>query len=267
MPDHKRADERRKESFDEVADAYDAYRTRHPDEVVDALVAATDIRRGSRVLEIACGTGQLSVPLAERGVDLLAVELGPQLAAHAQRRLQPFPNARVVVSSFESWELNSEQFDAVVCANAFHWLDADTRFSKSAAALRPGGSLVLVVTQHVRGGTVGFFTDAQPAYVKWGLSTDPTFQPPEPDDLPASFPELDQRAEFQAVERQRLEIPMRRTTESYVGWLSTDSMVNTLDPATRRRFLDDIGDLIRSRYNGTVVRNFVYEVITATRTS
>jgi trans-aconitate methyltransferase len=206
------------------------------------------------------------VPLAERGVDLLAIELGPHLAAHARGRLRPFPNARVEVSSFENWDLPSEQFDAVVCANAFHWLDAETRFSKPAAALRPGGFLGIVVTQHVRGGTSGFFTDAQPYYMKWGLSTDPTFQPPAPDDLPATFPELDQRPEFQAVERQRLEIPMLHTTESYVGWLSTDSLVNTLDQTTRRRFLDDIGHLIRSRYNGTVVRNFVYEVTSARRT-
>jgi cyclopropane fatty-acyl-phospholipid synthase-like methyltransferase len=266
MSDQKREAERRKESFDEVADAYDAYRTQHPADVVDCLVAATGIRRGSRVLEIACGSGQLSVPLAERGVDLLAVELGPHLAGHARRRLRPFPNARVVVSSFESWELNSEQFDAVVCANAFHWLDADTRFSKPATALRSGGFLGVVVTHHVQGGTPDFFTDAQPYYVKWGLSTDRTFRPPAPDHLLPTFRELDQRSEFQAVERQWLEIPMLHTTESYVGWLSTDSLVNTLDKATRRRFLDDIGYLIRSRYNGTVVRNFVYEVITARRT-
>ena len=100
--------DRRKESFDEVADAYDAYRPRPPGEVVDGLVAAADIHRGSRVLEIACGTGQLSVPLAERGVDLVAVELGPHLAAHARRRLRMFSNARVVVSSFEDWELPHE---------------------------------------------------------------------------------------------------------------------------------------------------------------
>ncbi len=265
MANEDREAERRKESFDEVADAYDTYRTRLPDEVVDGLATATDVRRGSRVLEIACGTGQLSVPLAERGVDLSAVELGPHLAAHARRRLRPVPNARVEVSSFESWELPTEQFDAVVCANAFHWLDAETRFSKSAAALRTRAFLGLVVTQHVRGGTSRFFTDAQPYYLKWGLSTNPTFQPPAPEELPAAFPELDQRSEFQAVERQRLEIPMLRTTESYVGWLSTDSLVNTLDQATRRRFLDDIGDLIQSRYDGTVIRNFVYEIITARR--
>jgi SAM-dependent methyltransferase len=267
MASPKREANRRKESFDEVADDYDAYRTRPPEEVVDGLVAAADIHRGSRVLEIACGTGQLSVPLAERGVDLVAVELGPHLAARAAQHLRRFSSARVAVSSFEDWELPNEQFDAVVCANAFHWLDADVRYAKPAEALRPGGFLTVLVVHHVRGGTPDFFAETQPYYRNWGLGTDPSFQLPAPDDLPTLFPELDQRSDFDTLERQCFEIPMHHTTESYVGWLRTDSLVNTLDDEARRGFLEDIERLIQSSYNGAVVRNFVYEVITARRAS
>lgn len=259
--------DRRKYSFDAVADAYDAYRTPPPRQVVDALVEATDIHEGSRVLEIGSGTGQLSVPLARLGVDLVAMEPGAHLAAHAERHLHAFANARVLVASFEGWELSGDQFDAVVCANAFHWLDAEIRYSKSADALRPGGHLGLLVMHHVRGGTPGFSADTQPSYCKWGLSSDPLFEPPSPDSLPATFAELDERDEFDSIERTLFEIPMPHTTESYVGWLSTDSLVNTLDAAARRGFLDDIERLIESRYHGTVIRNFVYEVISARRRS
>src|SRR5438874_9998208 len=96
---------RRKESFDRVADAYAVFRPAPPREVLDAIVAASRLRRGSRVLEIGCGTGQLSVPLAEFGVEVVAIELGPHLAALAERNLEPFPHARVVASSFEECEL------------------------------------------------------------------------------------------------------------------------------------------------------------------
>jgi hypothetical protein len=47
----------------------------------------------------------------------------------------------------------------------------------------------------------------------------------------------------------------------------TDSLVNSLDDHSRRGFLEDIERLIESKYNGTVARNFVYEVIAAQRTS
>jgi SAM-dependent methyltransferase len=256
---------RRKESFDEVADAYDAYRPPPPPEVVDAVVAAADLRRASRVLEIACGAGQLSVPLAARRVDLVAVELGPHLAAHARRRLGPYPNARVVVTAFEDWELPSKQFDAVVCANAFHWLDPDVRFTKCAEALRPAGRLAILHMHHVRGGTAGFFAETQPYYVKWGLSDDPFFQPTAPADIPTLYPELDRLSEFGAVTRHRIELPMRYSTETYTGWLRTDSLVNSLDDQARRGFLQDIERLIDSSYGGRVARNFVYDIIAASR--
>jgi SAM-dependent methyltransferase len=256
---------RRRESFDEVADQYDRYRVPPPREVVDVIVEAAGLGEGSRVLEIGCGAGQLSVSLAERGVDLVAVELGEHLAAHARRHLEPFPNARVEVGSFEEWPLPAERFDAVVCANAFHWLDPAIRFEKAAAALRPGGKLAILHVHHVRGGTPGFFTRTQECYVRWGMSDDPSFEQPGPDEVDAMYPELDALGEFGPVERHRLELATSYSTDSYVGHLTTDSMVNSVDAASRRAFLDAVRRLIDSEFDGAVARNFVYEVILASR--
>jgi SAM-dependent methyltransferase len=231
---------RRKESFDAVADTYDLYRPAPPPEVVDAVIDSSNLHRGSSVLEIGCGTGQLSVPLAKHGVDLVAIELGPHLAALARRNLGDFANARVEVGAFEDWELPSHKVDAVVSASAFHWLDPAVRYSKSAESLRPGGCLTILHVHHVRGGTPGFFEDTQPYDVKWGLSDDPFFQPTAPADVPTMYPELDELQEFSSVERRRFEIPIRHSTRSYIGWLRTDSLVNSLDHETRRGFLQDI---------------------------
>jgi SAM-dependent methyltransferase len=258
---------RRRESFDEVADAYNTYRPSPPVQVVDAVVTGASLRTGSRVLEIGCGAGQLSVPLAERGVELTAVELGPHLAALARENLARFPNVCVEVGAFEAWPLPAQKFDAVVCANAFHWLDPEIRLSKSAQALCPDGSLVLLHVHHARGGTPGFFEDTQPYYMDWGLSEDPFFQPPTPAEVPTMYEELDEDHEFRAVERRRFEIPMRYSTTSYVGWLRTDSLVNSLDAQSGRGFLADIEHLIDTKYDGEVVRNFVYEVVFARRSS
>jgi len=73
--------------------------------------------------------------------------------------------------------------------------------------------------------------------------------------------------DFAAVQRRHFEIPRRHTTDSYVGWLRTDSLVSSLDPPSRQGFLDDIGALIDDHYHGAVLRNFVYEVIAAERTA
>ena len=50
-----------------------------------------------------------------------------------------------------------------------------------------------------------------------------------------------------------------------MGWLKTDSLVLSLDPQSRRGFLNDIAALIDRKYDGRVARNFVYEVITVVR--
>jgi len=260
-----RETERSKDSFDAVAVNYDLFRPAPPRQVRDAIITLSNLHPGSRVLEIGCGTGQLSVPLAELGVDLVAVELGPRLASLASRNLKQFHNARVEVAAFEDWPLPQERFDAVVAASAFHWLDPDVRFAKSAEALHPGGFLTILHVHHVRGGTPGFFADTQRYYTKWGMSDDPNFQPPTPDNTPTMYPELEALSEFSSVQHRRFEIPMNYSTAAYTGWLSTDSLVNTLDDQARRGFLHDIEQLIDTKYNGTVSRNFVYELITAQR--
>ncbi len=256
---------RRRESFDAAAADYARYRSGYPEEVVRDVVRASRLRPGSRVLEIGCGTGQLSVPLAHHGAQLVAVELGQNLAAIARRNLAAFPAARVEVSGFEEWPLPVDPFDVVVAASALHWIDPSVRFSKPARALGPGGILVVIHAHHVKGGTPGFFADTQPFYLRWGLSDDPFFEPPAPEDAPVMYPELGDLPGFGRVQRHRFEIPRQHTTASYVGWLKTDSLVLSLDRESRRGFLQDIEALIDTKYDGRVARNFVYEVIAATR--
>jgi len=254
---------RRRESFDSVATLYDRYRPGYPSAVLADVFASANIGAGSRVLEIGCGTGQLSVPLAEHGMELVAIELGPSLAAIARLNLSGFSNARVETASFEEWPVPPEAFDAVVCATAFHWLDPDVRFAKSAQALRAGGALAIVHTHQVSGGTEGFSPDSQKYYVKWGLSNDPFFEPTAPADAPTMYAELDHRSEFVCVQRHRFEAPVRFTSESYVGLLGTDSLILALDETSRNGFLADIAQLIESGYGGELSRHYLYEVVVA----
>lgn len=256
---------RRRESFDAVAAEYDSFRPSPPSEVVDGLTAAARLHPGCTVLEIGCGTGQFTVPLAVRGFEVVAIELGPHLAAHARQNLEGFSAVRVQVGSFEQWDPDTRQFDAVVCANAFHWLDPSTRVSKAASCLRAGGALAIVHVHHVRGGTPGFFEATQPFHMEWGLSDDPFFQPSRPDAVPTIYPELGESGEFDSIERTRWEIPTPHSTASYVGWLRTDSLVSSLDGDAREGFLRDIELLIESEYGGSVTRNFVYDLAVARR--
>jgi SAM-dependent methyltransferase len=128
-------------TFDEGAQQYDDARPVAPPEVFDDLVELARLEPGARVLEIGCGTGKATLPLAERGYSILGVELGVNLAEVARRTVADFPHVEIVTSSFEDWDPGHERFDAVVSFNAFHWIDPEIRFAKSASVLRAGGSL------------------------------------------------------------------------------------------------------------------------------
>ena len=144
-------------TFDSVASLYDEARPGYPERLFDDLAALSGTGPGAKALEIGCGTGQATVPLARRGYRVLCVELGANLAAIARSKPTGYPDARVLASSFEGWPLEEEAFDLVVSATAFHWVGSAVRYQKSAQALRPGGSLALIWnTHHPEGSTEGF---------------------------------------------------------------------------------------------------------------
>src|SRR5438067_496409 len=83
------------------------------------LVPLAQLPAKARVVEIGCGTGQATLPLAERGYAITCVELGEQLAAVAQRKLAGFPEVKVVTANFEAWQPDRAEFDAIVAFTAF----------------------------------------------------------------------------------------------------------------------------------------------------
>src|SRR6185437_16871718 len=50
----------------------------------------------------------------------------------------------VEVARFEDWDPAGRAFDAVVAAQAWHWVDPVAGAAKAAAALRPGGRLAVL---------------------------------------------------------------------------------------------------------------------------
>jgi SAM-dependent methyltransferase len=127
-------------AFDSVAAEYDRHRPTYPDELIDLACQAGGLAAGDRVLEIGCGTGQLTRSLVARGLSVTAVEPGQNLISLAG---QAAPGVDFVNHRFEDAEL-PDRFAAAFCAAAFHWLDPDVSWRKVAQSLRPGGVLALI---------------------------------------------------------------------------------------------------------------------------
>ncbi|MGH3190253.1 MAG: class I SAM-dependent DNA methyltransferase [Streptosporangiaceae bacterium] len=131
--------------FDSVAQLYEASRLGYPSDIVELAVATAGRGAGSTVLEIGCGTGQLTECLARFGFRLTAIDLGPSMINAARRRLDGSA-VSFEVASFEDFAAPEASFDLIVSGTAFHWVDPDIGFRKSARLLRPGGWLALLET-------------------------------------------------------------------------------------------------------------------------
>jgi SAM-dependent methyltransferase len=229
-------------SFDEVAELYDRARPSYPARVFDDLVSLARLEPGSRVVEIGPGTGQATLPLAERGLRVVAVELGSALAGVAQRRLAPFPAVAVVRADFERWEPPRRDFDAVVAFTAFHWLDPASRIERSARLLRHGGALAVVKTQHVTPeGSDPFFAAVQDAYVRAG---EPRAAPILPDDVADDGEELAAGGLFARPAVRRYLWEIEYDAPSYLAVLDTYSGHRTMRADARERLYEEIRALI-----------------------
>jgi SAM-dependent methyltransferase len=255
-----------RETFDEVAELYDRVRPRYPRALVEELARIAGLGPDRRVLEVAPGTGQLTVPLAGFGCRITGVELGPAMASVARRRLREFPLADVEVADFEHWPLPHRPFDLVVCATAFHWLDPAVRVRKTADALRPGGRLAVVTTEHVAGGSTDFFARAQRCYERWDPATEPGLRLLDESEIATDTGELERGRRFENVVTTRYLQDITYSADGYIDVLLTYSGHRALDETRREGLLACLRELIESRYGGSVTKRYLHELIVATRT-
>jgi SAM-dependent methyltransferase len=246
---------RRTESFNEVAELYDQARPLYPQAVIDDLVGLTGLQPGDQVLEIGCGTGQITVPLAERGVRITALEPGAALAAIARSKLAAYADAVVVERRFEDYELPPEPFDLAVSATAFHWVDPRIRVTKSAAALRSGGFLAIIHSHWGVGRDRDVFgVRSQSCYERWEPETEPGFVPPVISDLPTARSELADSPSFALIEHRLYEQLNQYSAASYLDLLRTFSNIRGLDAVAREGLLTCLGNLIDNEFDGRVTR-------------
>ena len=150
---------RQRALFDGIAERYEASRPGYPVQVVEFVAATAGLGPGAAVLEVGCGTGQLTERLACSGFRLTAIDIGPSMIAAARRRLT---DAEVCfqVTSFEDLAAADASFGLVISSAAFHWIDPEVAFSKSARLLRPGGWLALLGTEEHYDDPFGAAVDA-----------------------------------------------------------------------------------------------------------
>ncbi|MGJ0118082.1 methyltransferase domain-containing protein [Williamsia sp. MIQD14] len=121
-------------SFGAEAENYERHRPDFPGEMMDAVA---DL--GPRVLDVGTGTGKAAAALTARGCEVLGLEPDAAMAAIARAK-----GVAVADGTFEQWDPAGRQFDLVVFARSWHWVDPEVALPRLATIVPTGGHVALL---------------------------------------------------------------------------------------------------------------------------
>lgn len=125
--------------FSDKAVDYAKYRPSYPAEAIDIILQRLDTSQ-VLVADIGAGTGIASRLLAQRGVQVIAIEPNAAMRQMAEsHRLVEFHEGTAEVT-----HLLDNSVDLVTCFQAFHWFDPEPSLQEFHRILKPSGQLALV---------------------------------------------------------------------------------------------------------------------------
>ncbi|MEW6044386.1 MAG: methyltransferase domain-containing protein [Thermoproteota archaeon] len=145
------------------------------------LILAAQLRRGNRVLDLACGTGIVAkeiIPKIGHTGHLVGVDSSLSAINIAKKWLDGNSNVDFIIADVENLHFN-EKFDAVTCQYAlFFFPNANRVLQNVKHSLKKGGNLAIAV--HGTGNSVPYFSSILDVATKF-----------IPDYLPPGAPDLD----------------------------------------------------------------------------
>lgn len=176
-----------KDYFSTKSDAYANYRPKYPPILVKELAALCKTK--SSVLDCGCGSGQLSVLLADYFQQVIATDASSQQIENAN----PHPKIIYKVAPAEHVPLPDHSVDMITVAQAAHWLDLEKFYAEAKRLLKPKGVIALISYQNA----ILEDEECNRVFDKFYAKTLDTYWPPERKivesgykDLPFPFNEI-----------------------------------------------------------------------------
>jgi SAM-dependent methyltransferase len=140
----------------------------------EALVADLDVHEGMRVLDLGCGDGTTAVPEAQRGADVLGVDISSPLVAAGNARAQELGLSNLKFQEGDASDLNEledESFDLVVSIFGAMFAPKPSDVAKEMVRVtKPGGRIVM-----------GNWIPGDPTLVAQILKISASYSPPPPE--------------------------------------------------------------------------------------
>lgn len=136
----------RRDLYQGAAQDYDRFRVPYPPALIQDLARRTGADGTGRLLDLACGTGQITFALRDRFAEVWAVDQEPDMTAtvQAKARAAGITGLRALTSAAQDLAAPDEFFALVAMGNAFHRLPRVAIAARAFRWLKPGGCLALL---------------------------------------------------------------------------------------------------------------------------
>jgi ubiquinone/menaquinone biosynthesis C-methylase UbiE len=136
----------RRDLYSGTAADYDRFRVPYPKALTDDLAERSGATGAGRLLDLACGTGQITFALHDRYAEVWAVDQEPDMVHLVAEKAAAIgaTNIRPDVSAAERLSAPAGSFDLIAMGNAFHRLPRRAVAASALRWLRPGGLLALL---------------------------------------------------------------------------------------------------------------------------
>jgi len=109
------------ENFTDKAEIYAKYRPSYPNEYIDYLLSANQLKEEQMVADIGSGTGILSRQLLEKGMNVIGIEPNDDMRKKAEESLSIHSRFKSIKGTAENTTLKGNSVELVTVAQAFHW--------------------------------------------------------------------------------------------------------------------------------------------------
>jgi SAM-dependent methyltransferase len=216
--------------FRGTAGYYDRFRLPYPREMMDDLLAWTQPTGRGRLLDLACGTGQITFAIADHFAEVWAVDQEPDMAAavRAKARAAGAGHVRTVVSPAESLEAPSGAFELVAIGNAFHRLRREAVAADALRWLGPDRRIALLWGTSPWAGDADWQRAMSAVLARWKTKVGAEGRVPAGWDQPRQQqPDLAvlSSAGFHPVRSARFRLPHDWTVEALLGFVYSTSFL------------------------------------------
>ncbi len=248
-----------RETFGKVSELYETSRIGYPTQLIEDIIIYSKIRSNSSILDVGCGSGQLTFPFAQHGFKIMGLDLSKDMITLASKKCSQFLNVNFKLGLFEEAQFPNKTFNLIVSGMAWHWVTSEDRYDKINRLLTKDGALALCWSYQY--GEAKFRQDVGKILDKYGKSEGQT-GPKIPLYAASAHEELKKNSLFKSVIRKEYQEDIKFSKEKYLNLVLTYHWVQLLSENKREKLVQDFHELY-NRYGEILIIPYKFVVIIA----